>query len=65
MSIKIVVQDQRPENDIKVDVGIGEGMTVWQGNDLVYVDKSMIKLFIAAVNTVGYDILGEGWRNER
>jgi len=56
---RIVVNGKSPENDIKVDVGIGEGMTVWQGSDLVYVDKSMIKLFIAAVNTVGYDVLGE------
>lgn len=56
---KIVVRDQRPEMDIEVDLGAGEGMVIWQGNDLVYVDKDLLKLFIAAVNTVGYDILGE------
>jgi len=56
---RIVVNGLRAGNDIKVGLGIGEGMTIWQGNDLVYVDKSMIKLFIAAVKTVGYDILKE------
>jgi len=56
---KIVVKDQRPEMNIEVDLGAGGGMVIWQGNDLVYVDKDLLKLFIAAVNTVGYDILGE------
>ncbi len=57
MSIKIMTTS--PEMDIEVDLGAGEGMVIWQGNDLVYVDKDLLKLFIAAVNAVGYDILGE------
>jgi len=55
----ITVEHKSEEMVIRVHKGMFGGLTVSQGDDLIYVDPDKIKLFVAAVRAVASDMLGE------
>lgn len=55
----ITIEHENKELEIKVYKNMSDGLTVDQGDDLIYVDTDNIKLLLAAVRAVATDILGE------
>jgi hypothetical protein len=55
----ITIVNKNDELVIKVHKGMFGGLSVDQGDDLIYVDPDNIKLFVAAVRAVATDMLGE------
>lgn len=55
----ITVPHENGELAIKVKESIVDGLAVEQGDDLIYVKRDNIKLFVAAVRAVASDMLKE------
>lgn len=55
----ITIEHANKELVIEVKESLVDGLAVQQGDDLIYVKRDNIKLFVAAVRAVATDMLGE------
>jgi len=55
----ITIEHENKALVIEVKESLVDGLAVEQGDDLIYVKRDNIKLFVAAVRAVATDMLGE------